>query len=204
MKLFGKELPNLPGRNPDLIPSLGKEYPVAISVTREQSATLTYDFRIDVESLVRDALINETYSSIGRYISKTCFKKKSSDIEASLLEDFLYNLKGYGFIIVNIKLGTLIQDMKDIELVQLKSLSQSLGTLYELGRINEYTIYVDPYLKWDEDLLAVVNNNFWNSEQWKDITIVAEGTKAPKTVSKISLNKKKPKSKVYKVNNIQI
>jgi len=198
------ELPDFPGRNPDLNPDEGEEHSVSITVTRDQIESLRESFGIDVEALVRSALVNEVYMQIGKQISKACFNEESTEIDFSLLESLISNLKGFGFILTNLQLATIFQDYEGLNIIPLKEFGRNTGAIYELGKLGEYRIFVDPMLRWDDDRLAIINNNFYNFKQLESISLVAEGSMAPRTVTKMIMNTKKAEGKVFKINNIQI
>lgn len=206
MILFGKELPDFPGRNPDLNPDEGEEHSVSITVTRDQIESLRKSFGIDVEAMVEDALIHQTYYEIGKMISKACFDKVEVEIESYELEKLLLKStkRGNGFIILNVLLATIVQEYSDFEAYLRKSFESAMGTLYPLGILKDYKILVDPNLRFDDPKIAVITDNFYNFRPTSDIALVMEGTSAPKTVTKVMMNMKKPKTKVFKVNNIQI
>ncbi len=206
MILFGKEVQGLPGINPDLDPQKGKEYDVAITVTQKQIQHIKQDFNIDVEAILQDALIQETHHQIARKLSKACFNNRKVEMEYKYLKEvFLNTLKrGYGFLLTNVKLATLIQDFEDFESMPMNKGFHSPASIYQLGNLYEYKVFVDPMLRYDEDQIAVVTNNFYNFKELKGIKLVTEGTMAPKTVISIMLNMKKAQTKVIKVNNAQI
>ena len=206
MILFEKELQDLPGMNPDLDPDQGEELSCSITVTREQIEHIKQDFNIDVEAMVQDALIQETHHQIARAVSKACFNNREIQMEYRYLKEvFLNTLKrGYGFLLTNVKLGTLFQDLEDFESMPLNKGFHSPASIYQLGSLYEYKVFVDPMLRYDEDQIAVVTNNFYNFKQEKGLKLVLEGSMAPKTVTTIMLNMKKAKTKVIKVNNAQI
>lgn len=201
MILFERELPDFPGRNPDLDPDQGKEHSVSISVSREQIEFARGDFDIDVEAMVTNTLLQQIYYEIGNQISKACLKKTPVEIEPDELEKkFLKITKsGHGFIILNILLADVVQEYPDFILSPLKSFESFGATLYELGYLNDYKIFVDPNIRFDDPRIAVVTNNFYNFKPTSKLVLVVEGTMAPKTVTRVMMNMKKPRTKVFKV-----
>ena len=163
-------------------------------------------YDIDVEAMVTDALVQETYYQIGNQISKACLKKKEIDIEASELESLFLKItkSGHGFIIVNVLLATIVQEYPDFEVMLRKNFESSMGTLYPLGSLKNYKVLVDPNLRYDDHRMAVITNNFYNFKPTSSVALVSEGTMAPKTVTRVIMNMKQPRTKVFKVNNLQI
>lgn len=206
MILFKKEFPDLPGRNIELPWDKGEEKRVSISVTQDQIVGLRDAYGIDVIAMVEDAISNEAAQQISVFISKECFKSSGIILEGEKgLNNLLLNLKesGEGFIITNIVVGTHIQDQSDFESKPLKTFS-NVGMIYEIGKLGGYSVYVDPFITYEDSKLAVVHNNFYNFEEVDQTVLITEGTKAPKIENKIRISKINSNSIVFNINNLSL
>jgi len=204
MKIFEIEFPDLPGRNPDINPNKGKRYQTGVAITRDQIEGFKEWPGVDVKALVNSALINEIYQSISNKISKLVFEKESTEIEFNNVDAVFNFIKtNNAFILTNVKLGSFISNQLKFKPVKL-DLPFLPGSVYKLGILKNIDVYVDPNLRWDDERLAIVYNNFWNwkplkiTKQTKDIVIV------PKMIIEMKLNTKDVISDVYKINNLKI
>lgn len=91
------------------------------------------------------------------------------------------------------------------ECEELKDLNASPVGLYKLGNFRDIPVYVDPMLKYTQDQLAVVDNNFFEYEvDEKTTKIITEGTGAPKIQLEFKYKLHNPESKVYKVTDVEL
>jgi len=206
MILFEKEFQDLPGRDIELSLKEGEEKRVSISVTQDQIVGLRDAYGIDVIAMVEDAISNEAAQQISVFISKECFKSSGIILEGEKgLNNLLLNLKesGEGFIITNVVIGTHIQYQPDFELKPLKAFS-NFGMIYEIGKLGGYSVYVDPFISYEDSKLSVVHNNFYNFEEIDKTVLITEGTKAPKIENKIKISKINSNSIVFNINNLSL
>lgn len=97
---------------------------------------------------------NEKINYIVEETLKKCqsFKRveKINNIVGERIEPKSYDIK----IITNGKMGSVFQDYKFFETRRLES-GLVTSESYVLGKIKEYEIYVDPYMRWDDDRIII-------------------------------------------------
>lgn len=196
MKLFERELPDLPGLDFEIDASEGEERSICCSITGEKINEINETWGIDVTALVTNAIVNEAYLSISKETSRKVFSGESpEDIED--LRKFLDDDKLEGHLIANAAIGTVISDYPEFLLMPIDVLSNH-GVMYLLGTFKKLKVYVDPMMRWDDQRLAIFNKSFFNFKEDKT-QVVVEGTLPPKVVVKLNIKINDPESSVYLV-----
>lgn len=206
MILFGKELPDLPGIDPELDPEEGKEYQVAIYLKTDEAKALGKTFRIDVNATINDAIVSETFMSLSKMVAVDAFFPGKDDIkELEGIKELVEELKSNkGFVIVNVALGLALQDIDQFNLLPLNKSLKSYAGLYQIGAISDCKVFIDPMMLYGDNRACAVSNNFYNfAEGSSELSLILDGM-VPKTKITFKFNSKGAESKVFKVNNIQI
>jgi|AntAceMinimDraft_18_1070375.scaffolds.fasta_scaffold172317_2 hypothetical protein len=231
MIIFNKKFPDLPGLNPNIDPKKGSEHTISVSITQEQIKEFKEKWNLDVINLTTNALRDEVYLNISKEISDLAFKKKEKpskhiwdgpheinwdDINNKILmlvttyNSFHDTPKNdHTFIITNLKLAILLQKQNNFKSIEVTSVHAH--GLYKIGMLEakkddiyskNVDVYVNPYLEWKNNKMAIIFNKFWNWEKIS-ISMTAEKTMAPKQVLKLKFNNKKINSDVYELINFE-
>ena len=208
MKIFKVEVPDLPGRDEKLNPEDGKECCVSVAITKEQVITFNNE-GIDVIKMTENILSQETAQSIAKWISKSIFNQRVHEVSKEELRKSIKLISefGEGFILTNLHVATLIESTwgNIVKKETINNIISTFGMIYSLGKIGNYKLYVDPNLRYSDNKLAIVTNNFWNyKESNPDIKVITEGAGAPKLVAKTKVIVEDPESKVFSVNNLKL
>jgi len=206
MILFGKELPDLPGIDPELDPEEGKEYPISINLKVDEAKALEKIFNVLVNPLINDAIISETFMSLSKHVAAKSFAPGKDDIkELDGVEELVKELASCkGFAIVNVQIATALQFSSQFSSSPLqKSLSTHIG-LYQVGVILNCRIFADPMMLWGDTRVCAVSNNFYNFAEGDSELSLVPDVIFPRTIVKYKFHSKEAESKVFKVNNIQI
>jgi len=116
--------------------------------------------------------------------------------------------KRKAFIVTNEKIGCILKQQKDFQSVDVKTFTHP-PALYKIGSFYDewwtyqpLNLYIDPYLEWKDNRMALISENFWN---WKELSMlmIAEKTLAPKQVIKIKFNNEEADSDVYELINFE-
>ncbi len=190
---------------------------ISVAVTRDQISSLT-QFGIDVIAMLLNVCLNEyVHSAIKTILSTITEKAERYEImfdENISLTNKNLQLKGLlsdikkSEIIVNGAVGSQLQDMAGFELSQIKTNLNSTGALYQIGKLGDNNLYVDPNMRWDDtrmivikDVIAVVDL----IENDKD-SFTVEGTMTPKwspCILKIALFDIEKNCQVIKLTNLE-
>ena len=195
-----------PGRDKSLEVELSDENKNQISakLSREQIQELE-SVGVDLELMLQSTLLNEATNEIHRRMSKKIFENSESSItvnSTNKLSKFIK--KENGFIIANSQIGAALQNSEDFITSSIELNSRSIG-LYSIGKIYDKDIYINPYLKWDDNKLALVTNNFYNFEVDPsfNISIVAEKTMAPEIKFSFYMDFIEPECKIYSFDSVE-
>jgi len=191
----------------------GKEWDeavVSISTTFAQIEELDKAHGIDALKMIESVIASESYMLLCKLISKTAFDKPSEEIkwqEKSIywLMDLISHQKPK-FIITNVKIGTGLENMDQFVMEPLSKTFNHAGGLYKIGEIKNVPVYVDPMLRWDDEKLVLVENDYLEYEIDKNSLkrVSDEMTLAPKFIMTIRYKLHNAKSKVYDIVNINL
>jgi len=202
MKIFDKEFPDLPGMGK----SKWQELTISAAVTREQ----LQDFEalgVDGMGMIESVLRNESYQSLGKLISKAVFTPRPQEIKwqktAYWLEGLLENKKGDNkFILTNLHVGAAFMEASSDFVSKPFDSNSAMGNIYNIGKIFDTPIYVDPNMLYGNTELAIVSGNVLQFKEIENIRIVTEGHAAPKIVATLKYKLQRPNSDVYKIINL--
>ena len=203
MKILKQEFLDLPG--------LGKASwdtgTISIMVTQDQIQEMEKIHGIDVIAMVENAIANEVYQFLAKTISNVARNKKSEEIKwqrnsAYWLSDLIAKQKPL-FIITNLKVGVGLQDMSGFEKKDMAQSFSSNGCLYELGKWDGVSVYIDPNMLYSEEEMALVGNDFLEYEVDEEtVKIITEGTNAPKITINFRYKISGVKSTVYEIKEL--
>jgi len=203
MKILKQEFFDLPG--------LGKASwdtsTISIMVTQDQMQEMEKIHGIDVIAMVENAIANEVYQFLAKTISNVARNKKSEEIKwqrnsAYWLSDLIAKQKPL-FIITNLKVGVGLQDMSGFEKKDMAQSFSSNGCLYELGKWDGVSVYIDPNMLYSEEEMALVGNDFLEYEVDEEtVKIITEGTNAPKITINFRYKISGVKSTVYEIKEL--
>ena len=147
---------------------------------------------IDRELFLFSTLKNELTQNVYKNILRDLFKSKNVDFfdaspyggidtqncPRSLGDKIISQYPFYKNIVTNSKLGSVLQDCIEFSW---KSSSVNLTTSsdYPIGNFNNLGLYVDPYMRWDDDMMCFFDEVEINV-QGLSIEIIAEATFAPR------------------------
>lgn len=156
----------LPGRDPSIeVKQIDEnKYTISISVSPDQIHSFSV-MGLDMSTMISNVALNEVYLTINKLISKAVFSKENDSSEPiSNLNDLKLLLEAKnGFAITNVHVGSLLQDSVNMEITPIAdTLNNDNGCMYQIGKYKDNSIYVDPYMRWEDNRCVVVENNFYN------------------------------------------
>ena len=92
-----------------------------------------------------------------------------------------------GFIIVNGMMGSVLTDSGHYDRTSVVTIN-SAGMLYPMGKIGKCSIYVDPYMKYNDNRILLFDNSVnisYNKHLIKSIDFVSEATFSPRMLLKL-------------------
>ena len=209
MKLFGKEFPDIPGRDKKLdAERLGIEHTVRVELPKEEAKDAK-DIEWDKNTLgmIEDVVYQESARSIAKAVSKSIFNQRVHEISKEDLKKSIELISefGEGFILINTHLATLIEMTWDglLELEENK-VTHTVEMIFKMGKIGNYELFVDPNMLYNDNKLAITTNNFWNYKESENVKLITEGTAAPRITAKTKVIVNDPKSKVFSINDLKI
>lgn len=148
-------------------------------------------FNIDIDAHYISLVNNETTQSIDRALIKEFIKISKIDYidvigqtERNAMQIVSDKIKGeYTNCITNSKTGVLLQDNAGFLVEPFSGESKTFGytNIYKIGKLYGVTIYIDPFMGWNDDIIILFDNFEINSEL-VDAKIVSESTFSPKLV----------------------
>ena len=205
MKILKQEFLDLPG--------VGEgewdEGTISIMITQEQVQTMEKIYGIAVIAMVENAIANEVYQFLAKTISNVARNKKSEEIKwqknsAYWLSNLIAKQKPL-FIITNLKVGVGLQNISGFEKLDMAKSFSSNGCLYELGKWEGVSVYVDPNMLYSEEEMALIGNNFLEYELDEEtVKLIIEGTGAPKITINFRYKINAPKSTVYEIKELEL
>jgi hypothetical protein len=100
------------------------------------------------------------------------------EYEGSRIVEFIIKDSGYSNCITNSKTAALmLQD--SFGFTSTKRTTKSSGNIYKIGKLYDVDIYVDPFMKWDDDVIILFDNFETNSEL-VSTSIVSDSTISPR------------------------
>ena len=204
VKLFDKEFPDLPG----IGDAEWQKVRTSVSVTRKQIEELKASFGIDIliEEMVENAIHNESYQSLCKLISKVIFTPRPQEIKwqktTYWLEDLLEKKEDKNkFILTNLHVATHLISRTTF-FTKPVDVSSTNGAIYNVGKLFDTPIYVDPYMLYNNNELAIVSGNILEFKEPRSVQVIDEGMMAPKVITTIEYRLYHPNSDVYKIINL--
>jgi hypothetical protein len=155
------------------------------------------DFGVDIDLHIANSIKSEFSQSIMKTIIKELFKTNDYDfidfssegISSSLLdmrhareicERILDN--NYKNLITNGGLGSILQDCSQFQVCPMRVSLNHSGVVYPIGKLGGYNVFVDPYMKYNDDSICLFDEVQINILNLNCITVVDESTFNPRYV----------------------
>lgn len=126
-------------------------------------------FGLDVDDIVKDMVHSEINQSVSNNIIKSLLESDSFDyidyINKNIDDNNFYRIvvelikrENYKYLIVNSQIGSIIQDSPEF-VVEYQTMGlRTSAVAYGIGKIRDTKIYVDPYMKFNDNKLLFFNN----------------------------------------------
>jgi hypothetical protein len=127
-------------------------------------------FNIDTKSMFANMIVSEVNGDLIRYILKSMFDTKNFDYldlrpDGSLMNGRIHleNLvqmiinSGYKNVVTSGKIASELGDSQSFSPVDFKQTIRSTSNLYTPGSLSDIKIWVDPYMRWNDDRLCLFN-----------------------------------------------
>jgi hypothetical protein len=106
-------------------------------------------------------------------------------------------------LVSNVQVGTVISDMSIYNYINIKNITTN-GHMYEYGNIYDNAICIDPYMRWDDNRMAMVFNKFFNFKIDSLVDLKYIDTFTPALDADIYIKFNDVIVDLYQVENIQI
>ena len=181
---------------------------ISISVPLN-GADLGFDVNLGLVKLIK----NEINQSIYKTILKDLFStskfdyvdiSKSVNIHTSFNEiiDFLFGVREYKYLITNTATANSLGDSSRFHFNSVgSSVIEFNGIPYKFGCLSGYDVYLDPYMRYDDDRICLFNNCEVNIENLNQTIVVGTATFTPKMIISYDLSYRVGDSKVIFVLN---
>jgi len=132
----------------------------------------------DVSRMFYDQEYNSKLQNIlVKHINENCIKKELSKDILGILDfhnlfiDLVENVKTFKkfienldckYIVCNSQVGSFISDFGDFKAAWLQNTISDVSVIYKHGTLYGKDIYINPYMKWDENTLYCIKENFWD------------------------------------------
>ncbi len=150
-------------------------------------------FGLDLEKQSYNLILDEFNRNITKIVTNELFDTNrfewvdlrtiQSTHEASnkIIESIIYHGKGFKNIITNVKIANCLQDSSYFHISAYKSnvLRSNGSELSEIGSICGIKIWIDPYMKYDDDRMVMFNDFYINIEDVRGF-IVDEASFRPR------------------------
>lgn len=166
----------MPGRDDSLIVDINEENEFYVSMRLNNSDESLLDtFNIDRDLLSNSILYKECETNIQRQITKNIFSVNKLNIQyIDKIDELIQIIKSKtGFVITNIQIGYALQNSIDFMSLSLNNTSSTASAmLYQTGVIKDVSVFIDPYMSWDDNRLAIIEDNFYNYHIDTSINII--------------------------------
>jgi hypothetical protein len=144
-------------------------------------------FGMEMDKYYTSLVCSQIEQSIERDLVKELEKISVSDYidivgiieyEGSKIVENVIKNSGYSNCITNSKTGSLLQDCFGFTSTKTININRG-GNIYKIGKLYDVDIYVDPFMKWDDDVIILFDNFETNSEL-VSANIISDSTISPK------------------------
>jgi len=177
---------------------------VGSSISREQLNSIS-EFGINPYEQLTSVISNEFAQSAAKCITKKLAEQPPFIIDT--VDDYKNILKYCStrkYIITNAAIGSALQDTLEYVSVEIKTINNASGLMYNVGKLKDAEIYVDPYMRWDDTRIYVFDEPFANFylKPLDKIITVSENTFAPRIEAYIMYGKiNDVKSETFVISN---
>lgn len=126
-------------------------------------------FGLDVDDIVKEMVYSEINQRVSNILLKNLLESDSFDyidyINKNIDDNNFYRIvvelikrENYKYLIVNCQIGSLIQDSPEFAVEYQTTGLRTSAVAYSIGKIRDTKIYVDPYMKFNDNKLFFFNN----------------------------------------------
>lgn len=185
------------------VPGMGSAF--GIDIDAHIYSNIVSEFNVNIVKVITSDMYNTSnYEAIDmRELSYTDITNLSHNDTRKIIDDlYLINQKdGYTNLITSGSLACVLQDHSGFSIIPSNGISNSSGDIYHIGRIFGVNVWVDPYMRYDDDRFVFFNDIDINIDNIK-ASVVSEATFNPRILFMYDIGTSPIDSKVvYVVNN---